>query len=185
MYAFYFFLKSGGLDTKYDLVSHNEILPQYSHSGEDLVIFNVWAASCCEIWVFFTSIYWSEGSDTINLQFGLLRSHPENPRGREVMCMRILHSKCAVSSTEWVVQGGKAERHPQPLQALQALGPSALRILQEAACVLLLVYVLATGWHIPQKLTKRPWEEMRAAGNWSSVIILPILMLPCFGHIIK
>lgn len=76
----FFFLDT---DTKYDLVSHNKILPQYSHSGEDLVIFNIWAAICCEIRVFFTSIYWSEGSDTINLQFGLLCSHPENLRGRE------------------------------------------------------------------------------------------------------
>lgn len=114
------------------------ILPQYSFIWEDSVIFNIWAASNSEIRVFFPSIYSPELSDTINLHLGLLHSHPENPGGREMMCMAHLHS-AGTPSTEAACTGSTPVR--------------------------LLVQLLAMGWPIPPKWATLPWRKGGQQGN--------------------
>lgn len=56
---------------------------------EDSVTFNIWAASNSEIRVFFPSIYSSEGSDRINLQY------------RRKVCVGLLLSFWKKSCTVW------------------------------------------------------------------------------------
>lgn len=69
---------------------------------------------------------------TINLHLGFLCSHPENPRGREMLCTGHLHGT-GIPGTEAAETG--------------------------STHVWLLIQLLDVGWHIPPKWEALPWRN--------------------------